>query len=160
MGKRGPKRFICDGEFDPKKCLECEYPKCILPGHRAVNGGIGDIIQEALGDEKPQTQAKEEHDEEYYKQMLKRQLERQNKRRKLNQEKYAKEQSLIRQCRKARGWKQHELAVRCGVAEHTISCWECGTVPAKWDLVEKAMPELKQKREELSKSAQETKSTV
>lgn len=154
MAKRGPKQVFCDGEYDPSKCLECKYPQCVLPGSRAMHGGIGDIIKEALGDDKPQTQAKtEDRDPEYYQQLLKKQLARQNRRRAANREKYGAEQSLIRQCRKERGWKQHELATRCGVAEHTISCWECGTVPAKWDLIEKAMPELKKKRAELSNSS-------
>lgn len=64
-----------------------------------------------------------------------------------NQERYRKEQSVIRAARMARGWSQKNLGDKVGVTATCISHYELGRVKAPWDELYVVMPELKEARE-------------
>ena len=71
--------------------------------------------------------------------------------------KYGPTQKLIRVARGKMGLKQRELAKEIGVNERTISAWERGTNPANWELLYKALPNLRQMIEELNASLEADK---
>lgn len=74
-----------------------------------------------------------------------------------NRVKYGPTQKLIKIAREQSGLKQRELAEMIGVNERTISAWERGTNPAKWELLYKALPDLRQMIEEFNASLETEK---
>lgn len=57
-----------------------------------------------------------------------------------NIEKLSSRQQILFLCRKKAGMPQEELARRLGVSQKTISVWERGLSPCRWDLLETVFP--------------------
>lgn len=64
--------------------------------------------------------------------------------REANRDKVAEYQKAIADARKARKWTQKELAQRLGISRSLVAQWEVGIVPANWELIFDALPELKE----------------
>lgn len=66
--------------------------------------------------------------------------------REANREKVAAQQKCIRVARKSRRMRQSDLALLLCVSQSTISMWEQGKLPAKWDNLCAVLPELEEYR--------------
>ena len=59
-----------------------------------------------------------------------------------NKEKVAAQQECISRVRKSHRMTQYTLASLIGVGQATVSMWETGSLPANWDKLCAALPEL------------------
>lgn len=60
-----------------------------------------------------------------------------------NKQKYAKAQGVIRIARKQAGLTQKELGCLCGLSHSMICYWESGKQKANWDVLFRALPQLR-----------------
>lgn len=67
---------------------------------------------------------------------------RQRNRRKEYKETLGWRQKAIAEFRKARGYTQKEFSELLKIPYSTLASWECGAVPANWERLGNAMPEL------------------
>lgn len=70
-------------------------------------------------------------------------LTRNKQRREANKQKYAEAQGVIRIARKQAGLTQKELGHLCGLSHSMICYWESGVQKANWDVLFRALPQLR-----------------
>ena len=131
-----------------ENCFECPYDDCILDDEITLDDmALSREIDAAI---KPKTRKEETiaaYQREYYEQNRESIAAKQREYREQNRESIAAYQRRIYDARKALGYSQSELGRLVGVSQRIISYWERGEVPADWELLMKALPEL---REEMS----------
>lgn len=66
-----------------------------------------------------------------------------NRKSEANKQKYAKTQGVIRIARKQAGLTQKELGHLCGLSHSMICYWESGKQKANWDVLFRALPQLR-----------------
>lgn len=147
MAKKRPERTSdCPGMLHPEKCLECPYPDdCRLRDDFAVKGHISWDAERALaGSFDVDDRAKVGRCRDRYLAKRDKTIAQQKARKARCREALAESQGRIREARKRRGIQQGELARMLGVSQPTLSGWEHGAVPARWEKIYQIFPELKE----------------
>lgn len=102
-----------------EKCLSCGRPSCVWDDRPDDDTTLNDIARAFI------SKYQRDHHER-------------------NIARYREKQRAIKEARKARGWRQEDLARLIGVSRSALSEWETGRERADWERLYAVLPELKE----------------
>ena len=110
-----------------ENCLTCQFSECIYDGAAYADRGrqLAEDKDIAAWEKDSRARRLAAYQRAYYE---------------ANKDKLAETQRIIFDFRKAAGLSQAAFGRKLGVSQRTISRWEAGEVPCRWDLLETVFP--------------------